>query len=74
MCFHIGPEFVDALLQAKEVDKPVIDTPSKILDGADAVKTQEEYAPTRDLVSRLRSFILTVTTVKWLLFVLWACL
>jgi hypothetical protein len=71
MCFHIGPEFVEAL-QPKPADRS-LDTPSDVSDDTHASMGKEHLTTLRRIVSRLRSIILTVVTIKWVLFILWVC-
>jgi hypothetical protein len=72
MCFHIGPEFVEAL-QSKPADRSHPYTPIEAPDDAHASMRQKQPTPCRNIVSRLRSIFLGVITIKWILFILWAC-
>jgi hypothetical protein len=73
MCFHIGPEFVEAL-RSKPADKTTMDTPAESSDDTHANSEKEHLTPFRYIVSLFRSIFLTVITVKWILFIVWACL
>jgi hypothetical protein len=74
MCFHIGPEYVEAL-RSRTVDKSAVDTSSEVSDGRPPSTLQKERLTTlKRLASHLRAFILAGVTIKWLLFILWACL
>ena len=72
MCFHIGPEFVDALT-SRAVDKSAVDTSPVVSDGSHPSEGQEHLPTFEQLASRLRAFFLAGVTSKWLLFILWAC-
>ena len=73
MCFHIGPEFVEAL-RSKPADRSSLDTPAEVSDDTHASSEKEHLTPFRHIVSFFRSIFLTVITVKWILFIVWACL
>jgi len=73
MCFHLGPEFVE-VLTSRAVDKPAVDTSPEISDGPHPNEKQEYLTTFSHLAGRLRAFILAGVTIKWLLFILWACL
>ena len=72
MCFHIGPEFVEALT-SRAVDKSPVDTSPVVSDGTHPSEAQEHLTTFEHLASRLRAFFLGVTS-KCLLLILWACL
>jgi hypothetical protein len=72
MCFHIGPEFVEAL-QSKPADRSHLDTPIEAPDDPHASMRKKQPTPFRNIVSRLRSIFLSVITIKWILFIVWAC-
>ena len=73
MCFHIGPEFVEART-SRAVDKSAVDTSPVALDGTHPSEAQEHLTTFEHLASRLRAFLLAGVTIKWLLFILWTCL
>jgi len=74
MCFHIGPEIVEALT-SRAVDKSAVeDTSPELSDRTHPSEGQERPTTSGHLASRLRAFILAGLTIKWLLFILWACL
>ena len=73
MCFHLGPEYVEALT-SRAVDRPAVDTSSEVSDGPHPNEMQERLTASRNLAGRLRAFILAGVTIKWFLFILWACL
>jgi hypothetical protein len=73
VCFHIGPEFVEALT-SRGVDKSAIDTSPAVSDGTHPSEGQERLTTFEHLASRLRALLLAGVTIKWLLFILWACL
>jgi len=73
MCFHIGPEFVEAPT-SRAVDKSAVDTSPAISDGTHPSEGQEHLTTFEHLASRLRAIFLAGMTIKWLLFILWACL
>jgi hypothetical protein len=73
MCFHIGPEFVEAL-RSKPADRSSLDTPAEVSDATHASSEKEHLARFRRIVSLFRSIFLTVVTIKWILFIVWACL
>ncbi len=73
MCFHIGPEFVEALM-SRAVDKSAADPSPVVSDGTHPSEGQEHLTTFEHLASRLRAFLLAGATIKWLLFILWACL
>ena len=73
MCFHIGPEFVE-VLTSRTANKSAVSTSSVFPDSTYPSKGQEHPPSSEDLASRLREFILSGVTIKWLLFLLWVCL
>jgi len=73
MCFHIGPEFIDALT-SRAVDKSAVDTSPVVSDGSHPSEGQEHLPTFEQLASRLRAFFLAEVTSKWFLFIFWACL
>ena len=73
MCFHIGPEFVEALT-SRAVDKSAVDTSPVVTDGTHPSEAQEHLTTFEHLASRLRAFLLAGATSKWLLLIFWACL
>jgi hypothetical protein len=74
MCFHIGREIVEALT-SRAVDKSAVkDTRPQLFDSTHPSKGQKRLTTCKYLASRLRAFILAGVTIKWLLFILWACL
>ena len=73
MCFHIGPEFVEALT-SRAVDKSAVDTSPAVSHGPHPCEEQEHLTAFEHLASLLRAFFLAGVTIKWLLFILWACL
>ena len=73
MCFYIGPEFVEAL-RSRAVDKSAADTSPEVSDGTHPSEGQEHLINFEHLASRLRAFLLAGVTIKWLLFILRACL
>ena len=73
MCFLIGPEFVEALT-FRAVDKSAEDTSPVVSDGSHPSEGREHLTTFEHLASRLRAFFLAGMTIKWLLFILWACL
>ena len=73
MCFHIGPEFVEALM-SRAVDKLAVDTSPVVSDGTNPSEGQEHLTTFERLASRLRGLFLGGVTSKWLLCMLWACL
>jgi hypothetical protein len=72
MCFHIGPEFVEALT-SREVAKSAVDTSPVISDGAHPGEGQEHLTTFEHLASRLRAFLLAGVTIKGFLIILWMC-
>ena len=73
MCFHIGPEFVEAPT-SRAVNESGVDTSPVVSDGTHLSEGQEHLTTFEHLASRLRAFFLAGVTMKWLLFILWACL
>ena len=73
MCFHLGPEYVEALT-SRAVDRPAVDTSPEVSDGMHPNEMLERLTTFGSLASRLRAFILAGVTIKWLLFIFWACL
>jgi hypothetical protein len=73
MCFHIGPEFVEALT-SRAVDKSAVDTPPVVSDDTHPSEGQEHLTTFEHQASRLRAFLFAGVTSKWLLFILCACL
>jgi hypothetical protein len=73
MCFHIGPEFVEALT-SRAADKSAVDASPKVSGGTHQSEEHESQTTFEHLASRLRAFILAGATIKWLLFILWVCL
>ena len=73
MCFHIGPEFVEALT-SKAVDKSAADTSPVISDGTRPSEVHEHLTTFDHLACRVRAFLLAGVTIKWLLMILWAYL
>ena len=73
MCFHIGPEFVEALT-SRAVDKSAVDTSPVVSDGTRPSEGHEHLTTLEHLASRLRAFLLAGVTIKWLLFMLWVYL
>lgn len=73
MYFHLSPGFVEALMP-KALNKPAVDTSPEFSDGPHPSEEQEYLTTFKPLASRLRAFILAGVTIKWLLFILWACL
>jgi hypothetical protein len=73
MCFHIGAEFVEALT-SRAADESAVDTSPEISDSTHPSEGQEHVTTFEHLASRLRALILAGVTIKWLLFILWACL
>ena len=69
MCFHIGPEFVEALT-SKAVAKSQVDTSPEVPDSTHPREAQAHPTTRGDLASRLRPLILGAATIKWLLFIL----
>ena len=73
MCFHIGPEFVEALT-SRAADNSAVDKSAVVSDGMHPSEGQEHLTAIEHLASRLRAFPLAGVTSKWLLFILWVCL
>lgn len=73
MCFHLGPEFVEALT-SRAVDKSAVDTFPVVSDCTHPSEAPEHLTTLEDLASRLRAFLLAGVTITWVLFILWACL
>ena len=73
MCFHLGPEYVEALT-SRAVDRPAVDISPEVSDGTHPSETQDRLTTFRHLAGRLRAFIVAGVTIKWILFILWACL
>jgi len=71
MCFHIGSELARAY-QADE-DSYSLDILADISDDMYASKEKVHRKSFGQIVSRLRSIISAVVTIKWILFILWAC-
>jgi hypothetical protein len=57
MCFHIGPEFIEALT-SRAMDKSTVDTSPEVSDGAHQSEGQEYLTTFEHLASRLRAFLL----------------
>lgn len=57
MCFHIGPEFVEALM-SRAVDKSAADPSPVICDGTHPSEGQEHLTTFERLASRLGAFLL----------------
>ena len=73
MCFHLGPEFIETLT-SRAVNKSAVDRSPEVSDDTHTSERQEHRNSFEHLTSRLRAFIMAGVTVKWLLFILWACL
>lgn len=73
MCFHIGTEFVDALT-SRAANKSTLDISSEVSDGTHPSQGQESMTNVEHLPSSVRASISAGRTMKWLLFILWACL
>ena len=72
MCFHIGPEFVEAL-QPKRAANSSLDIHPKGSDDTHSGIGEKHLTRFNRISSRLRSISLTAVTIKWMLLVLWAC-
>ena len=73
MCFHVGPEFVEALTSTA-AKKSAVDTSPVVSNGTHLSEAQEQLTTFEHLASRLRAFLWAGVTSRWLLFILWVCL
>jgi hypothetical protein len=73
MCFHIGHEFVEALM-SRATDNSTVDSPPETADSTHPNDRREHLSTCGQLASRMRAFIMAGATIKWLLFMLWICL
>jgi hypothetical protein len=68
---YIGPEFVEAL-QSLAADRPAEDTPVTVSERPHACKTKDRITPLQHVAFRLRSFVVVVVTVEWILLIICA--
>jgi hypothetical protein len=73
MCFHIGPEFVEALWSQPAARSP-LDTQLKVSDDTHPRRWKKHLTSVGHICTRLRSVILTAVPIKTILLILWACL